>query len=86
MNLLTKKNIDIKTCDNLDSINILYKYGNAICYSFHPLILSLQRLGYKEKINLYGAPYEFRKISNLNILLNFFFKVEKKNRVFFKKK
>ena len=84
-NYIDKKNILIKTGDTLDSINILYKYGDAICYSFHPLIHSLLRHKYKENINLYGAPYEFRKISNFKILLRYFSTLKKKIEFSFKK-
>ena len=75
-----KKNISIKAdiVGKLDSINILYKYGKTISYSFHPLIFSLKRHNYKEDINLFGAPYEFRKISNFTLLLDFFTQLKEK--------
>ena len=82
---LDRKNIhtSIKYFSSIHDMNILYKFGDGIAFSFYPLIKSLK--AYKDKYNLFGASYDFRKIANITILENYFNKVQKLVEQSFKK-
>ena len=61
----------------ISSLTLLHKIGNSISYEFDPLINFLtKKLNYIPKSNLFGAPYDFRLISNKNTLHNYFKKLK----------
>lgn len=75
-NFTNKKNINIftKNFGSIHEMDILYKFGKGIAFSFYPLINSLK--SYKNGKNLFGAPYDFRIISNQDALQDYFKKLK----------
>ena len=61
----------------VDSIDILQIIDLSISYGFYPFILFLKKnYNYIPKSNLFGAPYDFRKISNKDYLYSYFNKIK----------
>jgi len=80
-----RKNIKIiaKNFGSIHDMNMLYNFGKGIAIGFYPLIKSLK--AYKDGYNLFGAPYDFRKIANISILEIYFEKIKKLVEFSFKK-
>lgn len=74
--IINNKSVKIisKHFGSVHDINMLYKFGIGISFSFYPLINSLK--SYKDKKNLFGAPYDFRKISDIQVLEHYFKRVK----------
>ena len=61
----------------IDSLNILQIINRSISYGFYPLVAFFKKnYNYIPKSNLFGAPYDFRKISNKDYLYSYFNKIK----------
>ena len=67
---------DFGGVEGVDTLLSLAGYCPSQAYMFHNIIKILEKIGYKVKENLFGAPYDFRKILNEEYL-DLYFKMLK---------